>query len=135
MTISIIITMIKPYRLFRKKSVWIEGNSKIIQDITVKEVSKNNNKAKNEKHIDKLLDCNNGYSRSYSIIQLNYWESLWTLVKNFEDPNKMWTILKRQYEDFDLAIRKNILSWMICQTESDFKTIAKYSKSIKHKIS
>lgn len=134
MTISIIITMIKPYRLFKKKSVWIEGNSKIIRDITVKEVSKNNNKAKKEKHIDKLLDCNNGYSRSYSIIQLNYWEGLWTFVKNFEDPNKMWTILKRQYEDFDLVITKNILSWMICQTESDFETIAKYSKSIKHKI-
>lgn len=42
----------------------------------------------------------------------------------------MQTTLKKQYEASNLATRDNVVFQMICCTQSDFKTIAKYQKSI-----
>ena len=71
---------------------------------------KDAHKAKMEKYWDKLLDCDDEYSRAYATIRLNCENSPWVHIKGIEDPNKMWNTLKRRYEASDLATRDNTVS-------------------------
>ncbi len=77
------------------------------------------------------MDCDDKYSRAYATIRLNCEDGPRVHIKCVEDPNEMWSTLKRQYEASDLATRDNAVSQMICHTQSDFKTIAEYGESIK----
>ena len=84
-----------------------------------------------EKYCDKLLDCDDKYSRASVTIRLNCKDGPRVYTKGVEDPNKMWNTVKRLYEASDLATRDNSVSQMICHTQSDFKAIAKYRELIK----
>ena len=92
---------------------------------------KDANKAKIEKYGDKLLDCDNKYSRAFATIRLNYEDCFRVCIKGMKDPNEMWSTLKRQYKTSDLATRDNPVSQMIFPTQVNFKTIAEYGESIK----
>ncbi len=92
---------------------------------------KDANGANIEKYGDKILDCDNKYSRAFAIIRLNCEDGLQVCIKGINDPNEIWGTLKRQYKASDLAIWDNHLSQMTCHTQVDFKTIAEYRESIK----
>ena len=90
--------------------------------------------ARIEKYGDKLWDCDDKYLQVYATIRLNYENGPWVYIKGVEVPNKMWSTLKRQYKAFNLATWGNSVSKMIRHTQSDFKAIAKYWKSIKQAV-
>ncbi len=87
---------------------------------------KDAHEARMEKYWDKLLDCDDKYSRAFATIRLNCEDGPRVHIKSVEDPNEMWSSLKRQYKASDLATRDNSVSQMIRHTQSDFKTIAEY---------
>ena len=87
--------------------------------------------ARIEKYKDKLLGFDDKYSRACAKIQLNCEDGLRIDIKDVEDPNEMWNTLKRQDEASDLVTRDNTVSQMIRHTQSDFKTIVEYGKSMK----
>ena len=87
--------------------------------------------AKMEKYREKLFDCDNKYSRACATIRLSYEDGPRIYVKGIESPHEIWSILKNQYESFDLATLDNTVSQMVYQTHSDFSTIAEYGEIIK----
>ena len=85
---------------------------------------------KMEKYREKLLNCDDKYSRACATIRLSC-NGPWVHIKGVESPHKIWSILKNQYELSDLATRDNAVSQMVHQTRSDFSTIAEYGEVIK----
>ncbi len=130
-TIGKKITPNVPRGLPEEKPPSTGDDGEIVPGITVTEEMKDAHEAKMEKYGDKLLDCDDEYSRACATIRLNCEDGPRVHIKGMKDPNKMWSTLKRQYEASDLATRDNSVSWMIRHTQSDFKTIAEYGESIK----
>ena len=84
-----------------------------------------------EKYKEKLLDCDDKYSRACATIRLSCEDGPRVHIKGVESPHEIWSILKNQYESSDLATRDNAVSQMVHQTQSDFSTIAEYGEVIK----
>ncbi len=120
-----------PQGLPKEKPASTGADAEIIPGITVTEEMKDAHEARMEKYRDKLLDCDDKYSWTCAIIRFNCEDGLRVHIKGVEDPNEMWSTLKRKYEASDLATRDNSVSQMIRHTQSDFKTIAEYKESIK----
>ncbi len=120
-----------PRGLPEKKVTSTRVDGEIILGITITEEMKDTHEARMEKYGDKLLDYVDKYSLAFATIRLNCEDGPQVHIKGMEDPNKMWSTLKRQYKASDLATRDNTLSQIIRHTQSDFKTIAKYGESIK----
>ncbi len=94
---------------------------------------KNVYKAKIEKYRDKPLDYNDKCLWAYVTIWLNCGNGHRVNIKFVEDSDEMWNTLKRWYKALDLAIRDQVVFQMIFFIQSDFKTIAEYSESIKQR--
>ncbi len=90
-TIGEEITPNVPRGLPEEKSASIRADGEIIPGITVMEEMKDAYEAKMEKYRDKLLDCDDKYSRAFAIIWLNCEDSPRLHIKGVEDPNKMLT--------------------------------------------
>ena len=84
-----------------------------------------------EKYEEKLLDCDDKYSRACATIRLNCEDGPRVHIKGVESPHEIWSILKNQYESSDLATWDNAVSQMVHQTQSEFSTIAEYGEVIK----
>ncbi len=61
-----------PRGLSEKKPASTGADDEIISGITVKKMRKDAHEARMEKHWDKLLDCDDKYSRAFATIRLNY---------------------------------------------------------------
>ena len=99
------------------------------------ESAKDMYEAKMKKYEEKLLDCDDKYSRACAAIRLNCEEGPRVYTKGVESPHEIWSILKNQYESSDLATWDNVVSQMVHQTQSDFSTIANMTqKNAEHSI-
>ncbi len=108
-----------------------EAYGEIISGITVTETMTDAHERRIKNYKDKLLDCDNKYSRAFFKIWLNCEVGPRVYVKGIKCPNKIWSTLKTQYEASDLSTRDNIVSLIICHTQSDFKTVAEYRDAMK----
>ncbi len=130
-TIGKEITLNLPRGLPEEKPASTGADGEIIPGITVTEEMKDAYKARMERYGDKLFDCDDKYSRACAKIRLNCEDGPRVHIKVVDDPNEMWSTLKRQNKAFNLATRDNAVSPIIFPTQSDFKTIAEYRESIK----
>ena len=130
-TIGKEITPNVPQELPEEKPASTGADGEIIPGITVTEEMKDAHEARMEKYGDKLLDCDDKYSRACATIRLNCEDGPRVHIQGVENPNELLSTLKRQYKTSDLATQDNNVSQMIRHNQSDFKTIAEYGESIK----
>lgn len=69
----------------------------------------------------------------YITIWWNYENDSWVYIKDIKNLTEMWTILRREYNLSDWGKQDNIVFQIIFHTQSDFKTVTKYKRSIKLK--
>ncbi len=77
-----------------EKPASTEVDGEIILGITATEEMKDTHEARMEKYGDKILDCDDKYSRKCATIRLNCEDGPWVHIKSMEDPNEMWSTLK-----------------------------------------
>ncbi len=130
-TIGKEITLNIPLALPEEEPAATGADGEIIRGNTITEEMKDGHGGRMEKYGDKLLDCDDKYSRAFATIRLNCGDGSRVHIKGVKDPNKMWNTLKRQYEAFHLATQDNSVSQNIRHTQSDFKIIAEYGALIK----
>ena len=120
-----------PRALPEERAASFNGDIVVTEAVVNTELAKDAYEAKMERYEEKLLECNDKYSRACATIRLNCEDGPRVHIKGVESPHEIWSILKNQYESSDLATRDNAVSQMVHQTQSDFSTIAEYGEVIK----
>ena len=120
-----------PQALPEEKPAEVSGEIVLVEAVVNTKSAKDAHEAKMERYEEKLLDCDDKYSRACATIRLNCEDGPRVHIKGVESPHEIWSILKNQYESSDLATRDNAVSQMVHQTQSDFSTIAEYGEVIK----
>ena len=95
-TIGKEITPNVPRGLPEEKPASTGADGTIIQGITITKEMKDAHEARMEKYWDKLPDCDDKYSWAFATIRLNCENDPEVHIKGVENPNEIWTTLKRQ---------------------------------------
>ena len=102
-----------PRVLPEEKPASVGDDGKSVEAVVNTESAKDVYEAKMEKYKEKLLDCENKYSRACATIRLNCEDGPCIHIKGVESPHEIWSILKNQYESSDLATQDNAVSQMV----------------------
>ena len=120
-----------PQALPKERPASVSGDIVLAEAVINTESAKDVYEAKMEKYEEKLLECDDKYSRACANIRLSCEDGPRVHIKGIKSPHEIWSILKNQYESSDLATWDNAVSQMIHQTQSNFSTIAEYGEVIK----
>lgn len=90
--------------LFEEKKALVSDDIGITEAVINTQSAKNAYEAKVEKYKEKLLECDDKYSRACVTIRLSCEKGPRVHIKGIESPHKICSILKNQYKSSDLAI-------------------------------
>ena len=78
-----------PHVLSKEKAALFNNNIVITKAVVNTKLAKDVYKIKMERYEEEFLECNNKYSQTYAIIQLNYEDGFYVHIKGVENPHKI----------------------------------------------
>ena len=102
-----------PRALPEERAASFNGDIVVTEAVVNTELAKDAYEAKMERYEEKLLECNDKYSRACATIRLNCEDGPRVHIKGVESPHEIWSILKNQYKSSDLATPDNAVSQMV----------------------